>query len=150
VYGADCSGNCRLLLQLVHRLPVVYLGGQRQLRGLIYVDNLCCSMVLSELNPAAAGKTFPLSDGAFARVAQLAVGLCPGSGKNVGSVAAVPELRLRLLATAAKRRDATYILAARLVVEASPFMAASGWQPPLPPARGPVQTASEYLVLQAA
>ena len=149
VYGADCPGNFRLLLKMVHKLPIVPLGALRQPRSLIHVENLCDAIALAALHPATAGRTFVLSDGADLSVAQLAVELCRGFGKQVGSVWAVPESLLRLLAMAAGKYPAIDKLAAGLTVDVSAFIAATGWQPPLTPAQGLEQTARAYLALQA-
>ena len=148
VYGAGCPGNFRLLLRLVHRLPVVPLGGLHQQRSLIHVDNLCDAIVHAALHPGAAGRTFLLSDGADLNVAQIAQELCRGFGKPLSRVWALPEPLLRLLATAAGKRRAFDKLAAALAVDISAFIAATGWQPPLTPAQGLEQTARQYLIEQ--
>ena len=148
VYGAGCPGNFRLLLRLVHRLPVVPLGGLHRRRSLIHVENLCDAILLAAWHPGAAGRTFLLSDGADLSVAEVARELCRGFGKPVGRVWKLPEPLLRLLATAVGKRRAIDKLAAALAVDSSAFMAATGWQPPLTPAQGLEQTARLYLLAQ--
>lgn len=148
VYGADCPGNFRLLLRLVHRLPIVPLGGLCRLRSLIYVENLCDAIVHAALHPGAAHQTFLLSDGVDLSVADVVTTLARAFGKPRGRVLAVPEPLLRLLAAVIGKRQAMAKLANALAVDASAFRDATGWVAPILPAQGLAETARGYLAAQ--
>jgi nucleoside-diphosphate-sugar epimerase len=145
VYGADCPGNFRLLLRLVHRLPVVPLGGLRQPRSLIYVDNLCSAIVHAALHPAAAGRTFLLADGADLSVSEVVRCLARSIGKPSTRVWAVPEMALHFLARAAGKGPALDKLAAELAVDATAFTEATGWHAPITSAEALARTARDYM-----
>ena len=144
VYGADCPGNFRLLLNLVHRLPIVPLGALTRRRSLIHVDNLCDALSLAALHPGALSRTFLLSDGQDLSVAEVARILCRAFGKNPTRVVAVPEGLLRALAGLAGKGGAITKLAAELAVDSTEFRAVTGWRPPLAPAEGLAQAAAGF------
>ena len=63
VYGADVKGNFMQMMRVVARgmpLPLAALHNQRDL---LYVGNLVNALIACAFHPAAAGKTFLLSDG---------------------------------------------------------------------------------------
>lgn len=148
VYGADCPGNFRRLLKLVHRLPLVPLGGLHRRRSLVHVDNLCDALGMAAQHPCAAGRTFVLSDGHDLSVAQVARLLAQGMGK-AGRVWAVPEAWLRLLAGLAGRDTTLDKLALPLEVDSSAFGTATGWLPPLAPEPALLATARAYLAMHS-
>ena len=144
VYGDDCPGNFRLLLNLVQRLPIVPLGALTRRRSLIHVDNLCDALGVAALHPGAAARTFLLSDGEDLSVAEVARTLCRAFGKNPARVVAVPEALLRGLAALVGKGAAIDKLATELAVDSRDFRAATGWVPPLTPAEGLAQAAQGF------
>lgn len=150
VYGADCPGNFRQLLKLVHRLPVIPLGGLRQPRSLIHIDNLCSAIIHAALHPAAVGRTFLLADGVDLSVSDVVRHLARGFGKPSTRVWPVPEFLLRALAAPLGRSHAVDKLAAALAVDASAFATIIGWRPPLTPEEGLARTTRDYLYSQVA
>lgn len=143
VYGGDCPGNFRLLLRLVHQLPIVPLGALRKPRSLVHVDNLCDAIEVACRHPGAARGTFLIADGVDLTVARVVQELAQGFGK-APHIWAVPLPWLRLLAAAAGKGPALEKLAAELRVDARAFPAATAWIPPLTPVQGLQKTAREY------
>ena len=141
VYGDECPGNFHLLLNLVYRLPWVPLGGLHRKRSLIHVENLCNALVIAAFHPAAAGRTFVLSDGQDLSVSEVARVLCDAFGKDSRRVVAVPEALLRSLARLVGKGAAIEKLAAELRVDIDAFRTATGWVPPIEPAEGLARTA---------
>lgn len=145
VYGGDCPGNFKLLLGLVHRLPIVPLGCLRSPRSLIYVGNLCDAIAQAACHPGAAGGVFLVSDGMDLTIADVARTLALAFGKPSSRVWDVPKPLLRLLAAAVGKRQAFDKLAVALTVDIQKFRAATGWNPPFLPAEALTQTALGYL-----
>jgi nucleoside-diphosphate-sugar epimerase len=129
VYGRGCPGNFRLLMNLVRRLPWVPLGGLHRKRSMISVGNLCHAITLACVHPGAAGGRFVLADGDDVSVAEIARELALGFGRNPACVIPVPEHVLRSVATLLGRGAAIAKLADELIVDASAFRSATGWQP---------------------
>lgn len=148
VYGADCPGNFESLLRLVHRLPIVPLGGLRKPRSLVYVDNLCDAIMLAAWHPNAAGRIFLLSDGVDLTVAELVHALARGLDKPARRLWALPEPLLRLLAIASGNRRAIDKLAGALAVDSRAFQVATGWTAPYSPSEALAKTAQGYLAAQ--
>jgi nucleoside-diphosphate-sugar epimerase len=63
VYGPDAPGNFLRLLRLIRLGVPLPLGSVRNQRSVMYVKNLCHALRACLQHPAAAGRTFLLSDG---------------------------------------------------------------------------------------
>lgn len=63
VYGPNAPGNFKRLLKFIRLGIPLPLGSVRNQRSFMYVENLCDAIRVCLQHPAAAGRTFLLSDG---------------------------------------------------------------------------------------
>ena len=97
VYGPGAPGNFQRLVKLVRtRLPVP-LGGARAPKSFLYVGNLASAMVAIAGHPAAASKTFLVSDSEVTSTAGILQQIAEALGKRVLLLNA-PEAPLALAA----------------------------------------------------
>lgn len=136
VYGHGCPGNFRKLVQLVARAPLVPLGAVTALRTFVCVDNLVDAVLVAARHPAAAGRTFLISDAQTLTVAEVARILAAALGRSPGVVLDVSPRLLYLLARIAGKAQAIGKLIAELQVDGSEFSKATGWVPPVDPRQG--------------
>lgn len=128
VYGPDCPGNFRTLLRLATRAPLVPLGGLREPRTFIHIDNLVSALRMAAGHAAAAGRTFTVGDAEDLSVAEIVRTVAGVIGR--GRVVDVPPALLGLILRLLGRGDAWSKLSAPLQVDIGPFVAATGWKPP--------------------
>ena len=63
VYGIGVKGNFSLMLKMLSKNIPLPLASVRNLRSLIYVENLVDALIVCATHPAASGKTYLVSDG---------------------------------------------------------------------------------------
>ena len=63
VYGAGVKGNFEQMLKVLSRRLPLPLASARNLRSLIYVENLVDALIICATHSAAAGQTYLVSDG---------------------------------------------------------------------------------------
>lgn len=63
VYGPDAPGNFAQMIKVVAKNIPLPLASARNLRSLIYVENLADALILCATHPAAVGQTYLVSDG---------------------------------------------------------------------------------------
>ncbi|GEM_PF-46159 len=141
VYGSECPGNFRLLLNLVYHLPLVPLGALHRPRSLIHVENLCDAIIKASVQPAVSRQTFVLSDGLNFSIAEVARTLSHAFGKDPKCVIPIPEAILRSAACLIGKSDSAHKLLAELAVDSSAFQKVAGWTPPIEPVLGLEETA---------
>lgn len=90
VYGGRVKGNYLILLRALARRRFVPIGAGRNRRTLIYDQDLARCTALALEHPAAAGKIFNVSDGAFHPMRDVLAAIC--SALQV----ATPRVRLPL------------------------------------------------------
>ncbi len=129
VYGPGVKANFLRLLRSVERGWPIPLGAVRNRRSLLYVDNLADAIITALVHPAAAGKTFLVSDGQdlatpdLLRRVALALG-CPSR---------VPHVPLGVLRMGAKLlgRQADFDrLCGDFVIDSSMIRTDLAWTPP--------------------
>lgn len=143
VYGPGVKANFARLLNLVSRGIPLPLGNIKNLRSLIYVGNLADALIACTTHPAAAGRTYLVSDGEDVSTPQLiqaisvalerpnrnfpvSVGLMHGAAKFFGESVAIERLTQSL------------------VVDSSRIRNELGWVPPYTIAQGLQATAEWY------
>ncbi|MAZ44483.1 MAG: hypothetical protein CMF48_04840 [Legionellales bacterium] len=62
VYGPGAKGNFPKIIKLIKRAPVLPLGGIKNVRGMVSVDNLCDLIVTCCHHPAAKNQIFHVQD----------------------------------------------------------------------------------------
>jgi nucleoside-diphosphate-sugar epimerase len=127
VYGPGAPGNFGRLLRAARRGLPLPLASVRNRRDLIGVDNLADFLLLCARHPAAAGRTFMISDGEEVSTASLARALYRAAGRRDRLLPA-PAALVRALGAGRLLGD--------LRVDSSRARAILGWRPPLTLAEG--------------
>ena len=143
VYGPGVKGNFLNLMRAVNRGYPLPLGSIENCRSLIYLENLVDAIRLCLWHPAAAGKTFAVSDGEdvsspeLVRRLALALGVAP-------CLVNVPTGLIRLAGRVLAKRAAVDRLLGSLVLDTSVIKHELGWQPPFAMGVGLAATAAWY------
>jgi nucleoside-diphosphate-sugar epimerase len=129
VYGPNAKGNFARLVRLVQRGIPLPLASVRNKRSLVFVDNLVDAILRALDHPAAAGRTYIVSDGEDVSTPDLVARLAAALGRQPRLIAFPPAL-LRLTGTLLGRGDEIGRLLDDMVVDSSRIRAELGWSPP--------------------
>jgi nucleoside-diphosphate-sugar epimerase len=143
VYGPGVKANFLRLLATVERGWPIPLGAIRNRRSLIYVGNLADAVLACLKHPAAAGRTFLVSDDADVSTPELLRNV----GMALGKPARLIPVPAGLLAIAARLsgRGADWDrLAGDLAVDANAIRRVLGWRPRYSMTQGLAQTAAWF------
>jgi nucleoside-diphosphate-sugar epimerase len=143
IYGPGVKGNLLALTRAIDRgvpLPIASIENRRSLVGL---DNLVSAIVLAATHPAAAGRTFLVSDGEDLSTPQLVRIIAAGLGRPA-RLLPCPIALLRLAGRVTGRGAAIDRLTGSLEVDAAALTQALGWRPAVPPALGLARMAGWY------
>ena len=131
VYGPGVRGNFRRLLGLAAlsgRMPLP-LGSIPNKRSLVSLGNLVSAIEAAIEHPAAADKTYLVSDGEDLSTSEMLAGLAGGMGRRARLIPC-PLATLRLLAATIGRKEEAARLLGSLVVDSSRLRRELGWMPP--------------------
>ena len=143
VYGPGVKANFLRLMDYVSRGIPLPLGAIVNRRSLIYAGNLAHAILTALDAPAAAGRTYLVSDGedvstpALARMLAQALGVKP-------RLLPVPLAALGVAAALAGKRSELARLAGSLQVDSSRIRRELAWRPPFTLAQGLELTARWY------
>lgn len=144
VYGPGVRANFRRLVALVQKgLPLPF-GMAANQRSLIYLENLSSAIVACATHPAAAGKTYMVSDGEDVSTAELIRRIAHSLGCR-SYLFPVPPVVLLVIATLVGKRGVADRLLGSLVVDSRPIRDDLGWQPPCSLNEGLKHTAHWFL-----
>lgn len=129
MYGPGAKGNFARLLSLVERGVPLPLASVRNRRSLVFVDNLVDAIVRALDHPAAAGRTYVVSDGEDVSTPDLIARTAAALGRPPRLFAFPPAL-LRLAGTLVGRGDEISRLLDDMAVDSSRFRVELGWRPP--------------------
>jgi nucleoside-diphosphate-sugar epimerase len=130
VYGPGNPGNFFRLLKLLDSGWPIPLGGIRNSRSMIYVDNLVDMVATCIRRPAATGNVFVVSDGEDISTPNLIVHMSKALGKSP-RMFALPKKVLRGLAALVGRTGEIEKLSASLIIDISKVQAVLDWKPPV-------------------
>lgn len=128
VYGPGVEGNFERLLAAIWRGRPLPLGAVHNRRSLLAVDNLADALLACADHPAAAGRTFLVSDGEAVSTPDL-VRRCARALGVSPRLWAVPVPLLRALGTLAGRSGAVERLTGSLEIDDGSIRVALGWRP---------------------
>jgi len=128
VYGPKVKGNFLRLLRLIERGIPMPLASVNNRRSLIGVANLADAIVASINAPAAAGKTYLVSDGEDVSTPELITRLARAMGRTP-RLLPCPVALLTLGATLLGKRAAAMRLTGSLQVDSNRIRRELGWQP---------------------
>lgn len=130
VFGPGVGANFRRLMFAVDRGIPLPLGGIENRRSLVFVENLASAAVECAESPAAAGRTFAVSDEPAVSTPELIRMLAAALGRSPRLISIPPAL-LRVAGRATGRTTAVDRLLGSLVVDSSGIRETLGWTPPV-------------------
>ena len=140
VYGPGVKGNFLRLLQAVnHGIPMP-LTLARNRRRLIYLDNLTDAIATCLTHPAAAGKTYLVSDGEDVSTAELISRIAQSLGKPSRSWPC-PLGLIELAGRMTGKSDEIARLLGSLCIDGSKIRSELDWTPPYTLEQGLAETA---------
>lgn len=143
VYGPGNPGNFLSLLRaIVSGIPLP-LASVRNSKSFLYVDNLADALARCAIHPAAAGKTYLISDGAEVSTPELIRHLASALGKPV-RLLPFPAALIRFVGKILGRSSTVEQLIGSLRVDSSKIRRELGWTPPFTMAQGLRNTAEWY------
>ncbi|MCW5575108.1 MAG: SDR family oxidoreductase [Burkholderiales bacterium] len=128
VYGPGVKGNFLQLLKAVARNVPLPLASINNRRSLVYVGNLVDAIIACIRTPAAAGKTFLVSDGEDLSTPEMIRRLATAMDRSPRLLPCPPAL-LALAARLFGREAAFQRLSGSLAVDSSLLRETLGWQP---------------------
>jgi len=128
VYGPGVKGNFLRLLRLIERGVPLPLASVDNRRSLIYIGNLVDAIVTCIAAPAAAGKTYLVSDGEDVSTSALIGKLATAMGRSP-RLLPCPVALLNLGAAVLGKRAAAMRLTGSLRVDSSRIRQELGWRP---------------------
>lgn len=144
VYGPRAPGNFNRLLRFISLGIPLPLGSVRNQRSFMYVENLCDAIRACLHHPAAAGRTFLLSDGEDISTPELIRLLSHYLGRR-SRLIPFPTSLLEAGANLLGFRGEAERLLGSLRVDSSAIRQTLQWNPPYPLREGLRATAEAYL-----
>ena len=144
IYGPGVKGNFLALLKAVARGVPLPLASVNNRRSLLYLGNAVNALALVAMHPAAAGRTFLLSDGQDVSTPELILQLAMELGVP-GRLLHCPPFLLQLAGRMLGKADSVSRLADSLQVNSSAIRRELGWVPPYSLEQGLHATAQWYL-----
>jgi nucleoside-diphosphate-sugar epimerase len=129
VYGPGAKGNFARLLSLVGKGFPLPLASVRNRRSLVYVGNLVDAIVRALDHPAAAGRTYVVSDGEDVSTPDLIARIAAALGRRPRLLPFPPPL-LRAASALVGRGDEIGRLLDDMAVDSSRIRTELGWRPP--------------------
>lgn len=130
VYGPGVKANFRSMMRWLQRGIPLPLGGVRNKRSLVALENLVDLMVTCTTHPAATNQRFLISDGEDLSTPDLLRRLGAALGVPV-RLLPVPHALLRAAAVAAGGRKLAQRLCGSLEVDITKTRSLLGWDPPV-------------------
>lgn len=128
VYGPGVKANFLRLIQLVERGIPLPFGLVRNARSLIGLTNLVDAIVTCARHPAAAGKTYLVSDGDGVSTPELIRAIAQAFGRKARLVPISPPL-IRAVASILGKKASAQRLLDSLVVDVDPLRQELNWKP---------------------
>ena len=129
VYGVGVKGNFAQMIKVLAKGIPLPFASVKNLRSLIYVENLVDALILCATHPAAVGQTYLVSDGQDISTADLLRKLSSAMGRPV-RLFAFPLALMRLAGRLLGKSDQINKLVGSLQVDCSKIRRELGWKPP--------------------
>ncbi len=140
VYGPNAPGNFGRLFRMVQRdIPLPFALAKNH-RSLIYLDNLTDAIATCLTHPAAAGKTYLVSDGEDVSTAELIARIAQALGKP-SRLWPCPLGLIELVGRMTGKSDEIARLLGSLCIDSSKIRSELGWAPPYTLEQGLAETA---------
>jgi len=129
VYGAGVKGNFAQMIKVLAKGFPLPFASVKNLRSLIYVENLVDALILCAQHPAAVGQTYLVSDGEDVSTPDLLRKLSTALGKRAKLLPCSPVC-LRLAGRLIGKSEQINRLLGSLQVDTSKISRELGWEPP--------------------
>ena len=143
VYGPGNPGNFLSLLRYVSKGIPLPLSSVSNKRSLLYVGNLADALAICATHPAAAGKTYLVSDGEDVSTPELIRQIAAALGVPA-RLLPFPVSLMRLAGKLTGKSDAVNGLTGSLTVDSSKIRRELGWKPPFTMEEGLRETAEWF------
>jgi nucleoside-diphosphate-sugar epimerase len=143
VYGPNAPGNFAEMMRALKVGVPLPLASVRNLRSLVYLENLVDALLLCATHPAAAGQTYLVSDGEDVSTPDLLRMLGAGLGRSA-RVFPFPSRLLTAIAVLLGRRGLAERLLGSLRIDSARIRRELDWQPPFTAQQGLQRTAQWY------
>jgi nucleoside-diphosphate-sugar epimerase len=143
VYGPGVGGNFLRLMHAIDAGKPMPFGSVDNRRSLVYVGNLADAIVACLGHPAAAQRTFLISDGEDVSTPELVRRIARALGRRP-RILPVPVALLRLAGSLSGRRAEIERMVGSFAVDSGALRAAIGWTPSLALDAGLARTAAWY------
>jgi len=144
VYGPSNPGNFLSLLHVVSKGIPLPLASTTNKRSFIYVGNLADALTICAVHPAAAGKTYLVSDGEDVSTPELIRSTAAALGVSA-RLFSFPPFLIQLGGALLGKSAAVNRLTGSLVIDSSKIKRELGWKPPFTMKDGLQETAKWYL-----
>ena len=128
VYGANVKGNFAQMIKVLAKGIPLPLSAVRNLRSLVYIENLVSALILCSTHPNAAGKAYLVSDGEDISTAELLRQLGEAMGQPARLFSCSPTL-LKLAGRLIGKSEQLDRLLGSLQVDSSKIRKELGWVP---------------------
>ena len=129
VYGVGVKGNFAQMIKVLAKGIPLPFASVKNLRSLIYVENLVDALILCATHPAAAGQTYLVSDWQDISTPDLLRKLSSAMGSST-RLFACPLALIRLVGRLLRKSDQIDKLVGSLQVDCSKIRRELGWKPP--------------------
>lgn len=128
IYGAGVKGNFASLCKLISKGYPLPLGGVKNQRSLVGIDNLVDLVVCCIDHPAAANEVFLVCDNEDISTSELLCHLAEAMGRSP-RLFPIPSLFLQIATVCIGRRDVAQRIFGSLQLDISKTQKLLGWQP---------------------
>lgn len=128
VYGAGVQGNFAQMIKVISKGIPLPFASVKNLRSLIYVENLVDALILCATHPSAAGHTYLVSDGEDVSTPDLLRRLSKAMEKSAILMPCNPIL-MKFLGRLIGKSDQVAKLLGSLQVDSSKVCRELGWKP---------------------
>lgn len=143
VYGPGVKANFRQLLSVVNRGVPLPFASIRNRRSLIFIENLADALACCAKHPAAAGKTYLVSDGADLSTPELVRRIAAALGRSARLIP-FPVGLMRLGGRVLDKSTLVERLIGSLQVDSSRIRNELAWEPPYTIEEGLAKTAAWF------
>jgi nucleoside-diphosphate-sugar epimerase len=143
VYGAGVKGNFSQMIKVLAKGIPLPFASVRNLRSLIYVENLVDALILCATHPNAAAQTYLVSDGQDVSTPDLLRKLSSAIGKPAKLLPCSPVL-MHIAGRLIRKSDQIDRLLGSLQVDSSKIRRELAWQPPFTLDEGLKATGEAY------
>jgi len=144
VYGPGVKANFLNMMKIISKGIPLPLASINNKRSLIYVGNLVDALAVCATHPAAAGKTYLVSDGEDVSTPELLRRVAFALGVPA-RLLQFPVLLMKLLGKLTGKSGAVNRLTGSLTVDSSKIRQELGWTPPFSMEEGLLETAAWFM-----